>query len=56
MYVVYISGIYPIAQSVGIRIDTMSIPHTKRSSGFPIDSVHVPDMYNLVGDGVGVYK
>ncbi len=34
-----------------IGIDTMSIPHAKRSSGFPIDSVHVPDMYNLVCDG-----
>ncbi len=49
-------GIFPIAQSVEIKIDTMSIPHTKRSSGFPIDSVHVPDMYNLVCDGVGMYK
>jgi hypothetical protein len=33
---------------VEFGIDTMSIPHTKRSSGFSIDSVHVPDMYNLV--------
>ncbi len=36
MYVVYISGIYPTAQSVGIGIDTMSIPHTNRSSGFSV--------------------
>ncbi len=54
MPVVDISGVYPTTQSVEIGIDTMSIPHTKRSSGFPIDSVHVPDMYNLVWDGVGM--
>ncbi len=32
----------------------MSIPHTKRSSGFPIDSVHLTDMYNLVCDENGL--
>ncbi|MEE9603994.1 MAG: hypothetical protein V3V70_00355 [Candidatus Scalindua sp.] len=48
MYVLYISGIYPAEQSVEIGIDTMSIPHTNRNSGFSVDSVHVPDMYNLV--------
>ncbi len=37
-----------------IGIDTMSIPHTKRSSGFSIDSVHVTDMYNLVCDGLKI--